>query len=271
MRKVLKLFGFLLVLLTTISVVSCGKPVLEGEEVKYSITLKATDGSRLKNVKVGFYINKYLMYEGVTGSNGVASIDAVAHNYTVKFANLPEKVAFDGKFNVEKGKTSYVFTLPTTVISSVKEGQDAYKIGDVVHNFTLTDTYGKKFDFKTEFEKYDLFLINFFYIHCGYCTLEMPVLQRALKGYEKRIGVIFISIDPSDTNEGINYLMEDVGVNFRAVKSGESNLEYHYNLYGTPSTAFIDKYGMFVEFVEGYSPSADTFVSRFITYLSPNY
>jgi len=269
-------FNFLLLgalLLSSVVLGSCGGPDLEGEKVKYTITLSSINGKkRLPNVEVGLYAGRRLIASGVTGGNGTATISTVPYNYTVKFKNLPDSYYVESSFKTEGDKYSYVYKLPSTVPNKHAPDGYVYTKGDVVYDFDVVDSDGKNFSFYDEFKKYDMFLINFFYVDCYYCQLEFQVLKEVIKGYEDKVGIICIDVLGSDTNNYINQLKTAYELPFRMAKEGDSNLVAAFGgIPGTPSTVVVDRYGLYSEMIEGYYSDHDFFVEKFIEYTMPSY
>lgn len=261
-------------LLSCVALESCSKPNLKGDPVNYTFTLQSINGkSRLTNVEVKLYAGKHLITSGFTGANGVAEISAVPYNYTVKFDNLADHYLKDTKFTTSKDDEdySYVYKIPSTVRNEEMPIDKIYRDYDVVYDFDVTDSEGNSFSFYDEFQKYDMFFINFFYVDCYWCQQEFPVLKKAIEGYENKVGMILIDINYNDTNEYINRLKTAFDIPFKMAREGNSGLSTAFNVTGTPCSVIVDKYGIYAQRIEGYHADTDFFTELFIKYTMPTY
>lgn len=274
MKNKINIFLLGSLLLSCIALESCSKPNLKGDPVNYSFTIQSINGkSRLANVEVKLYAGKYLITSGFTGANGVAEISAVPYNYTVKFDNLADYYLKDTKFTTSKDDEdySYIYKIPTTVRNEEMPIDKVYNLNEVVYDFDVTDSEGNSFSFYDEFQKYDMFIINFFYVDCYWCQQEFPILKKAIEAYEDKIGIILIDINPYDTNEYINQLKTAYNIPFRMAREGNTNLSDAFSVTGTPCSVIIDRYGLYAQSITGYYGEVDYFTELFIKYTMPTY
>lgn len=86
-------------------------------------------------------------------------------------------------------------------------------------------------------------LINFFASWCLPCREEMPVLEKIVRRYRSE-GVVFLGIAVDDTEEKMKDFIKRYGVTFPVGLDKTAEIQKSYNLYGIPTTYFIDKDGI---------------------------
>ena len=118
-------------------------------------------------------------------------------------------------------------------------------------DFTATDAQGNKV--KLSDLRGKPVIINFWATWCGYCTVEMPVFERAYGEYGEDIH--FMMLDAVDgvreTRAKGEAYIADGGYTFPVYFDEEQEAVTIYGIRAFPTTAFIDAEGFLVAGIEG--------------------
>jgi len=244
----------------------------------YTIEVKTVGGMKLEGVMC--YVHKGDDYQIVgrpkeTDSNGIAQFELpVADDYSVELIGVPEG------YNVKEGDTKadrYPFTnmgVSITLASSpIKDGSlsSDYKVGDVMHDFTLTDINGNEYNLSDVLESKKLVVLNFWYVGCDYCYKEFPYLNAAYSEYKDDVLVLGINDYANNTLADVEAFEVydrkdqkiDMQIPFVRVEPETNGVmrkrfEPNDGTLGYPFSVYIDRYGVICLIENGYSPSMST-------------
>lgn len=114
------------------------------------------------------------------------------------------------------------------------------KIGSPIPSFDLPDVDGRMISNK-EYLGTPL-MINFWATWCAPCKLEMPLLQKTAKRYEKSLTVFAVNFDePKETV--IKYVSQN-SIDIPVVLDESGAMANSYGVHAFPVTFFIDKEGI---------------------------
>lgn len=122
--------------------------------------------------------------------------------------------------------------------------EEITKIGE----FTSKDLDGNEVT-QDVFAEADITMINFWGTFCPPCIKEMPEIQKINAEYEGKAQVIGIPIDvdfdkpESDEFKAALEILGKAKAEFRNIKPAGDIEEYAKNLYGVPTTIFVDSEG----------------------------
>ena len=204
-KRILSLLLVFIMLATAVcQLVSCGDDGGDGgnttppddnpsdETTTYTVEVKSIGGLKLSGVLVELYApDGSLGGRGVrTDSNGIANfVNFPKNTYKAKLSDVP-----DGYIVNADG---YDIGKPIVLISQVISDPDTtgvvYKLGDIIHDFTVTTTDGKTWTLSEVLKEKDAVMINFWYTTCTYCIGEFPDFEEAYKKYAEKMGVIAIN------------------------------------------------------------------------------
>ena len=123
------------------------------------------------------------------------------------------------------------------------------------NNITFSDFNGK------------ILLVNFWATWCVPCIKEMPSLDRLKEKFNKNFDVIAISVD-RDGLEKVNEFFEEKKINnlnkFFDIKN---SLAKEMDLFGVPTSFFVDKKGNLIGYYQGDMEWDNNTVVNFINYL----
>ncbi|MGH2359160.1 MAG: TlpA disulfide reductase family protein [bacterium] len=87
-------------------------------------------------------------------------------------------------------------------------------------------------------------VMNFFASWCPPCRAEARDLEATYRRYRDR-GIVFLGVDiEQDTWDDARAFLREFGITYPIVRDGASIIAKKYELYGLPTTYFIDKDGV---------------------------
>ena len=278
----------------------------ETQTATYTVNVKSVGGLPLSDVTVRIYKDasmQDLADFGTTDKNGSLSITLKASSTYHAKLTAPEGYAVLDKYALVGATTNIALT------SSVIEDDEGdgtnqpdgfksfYKLGDVMHDFTMTDTDGNEIKL-SELLKRETgkgkngVLLNFWYTSCSYCIQEFPGLNSAYKKLAEQYGVELIAINDYESDNAwevknfkdvlwtkpveINDKGQSVGgygeeaLAFPMTKDFTYNLAYAFGIGGYPTTVMIDRYGV-ITMVHSGAIAESKFEAMFETLGSPTY
>ncbi len=217
-------------------------------------------------------------------------------NYSAVLYDVPEGYKYEEKYPL--GTTGVTITLYSGVIADESIKGVDYKLGDIIRDFTLTDSEGQPVKLSEVLKTKKAVLLNFWFINCGYCVKEFPGLNEAYKKYSDDIEVIAINTGSTDTISGIKDFKDNFpgvvdangypayydSLRFTMVKdtsevSGVNKNEYGNAIPGiigafgynvAPVSIMIDRYGMISLINEG-EMTQNQFENMFEYFTSDNF
>lgn len=185
----------------------------EGGEIttaSYTVTVESRYGLPLRNVLAVVYDTEdtsTAVGQARTDKDGKASfkLDS-SKTYTVKLeGGVPDGyiVGTDGfSFNVAKHAAIKLTSAP------ISDGDihdvDMYEVGDVIHDFFITDVYGEEFLISSVLEEKNLLVLNFWYTGCGPCVQEIPYMIQAYESYNNTYGDVVEIFGINDHGESVD-------------------------------------------------------------------
>ena len=117
-------------------------------------------------------------------------------------------------------------------------------------SFSLTDLNGQPVSTTALLGK--VVVVNFWYIKCGFCVLEMPALKQLTATYKDNPNVVFLSFAPDSPDLLRKFLAKQGDFGF-AVLPLSKELEAKFGVLAYPTTAVIDKRGLYTFDKVGYA------------------
>ena len=147
-----------------------------------------------------------------------------------------------------------------------------YAVGDIVEDFTLTDTEGNELTLSELLEEKDMVLVNFWATWCTWCKVEFPFMEEALLEYEDDVAVIAVNCDETEDAATVAEFKESMGlsaIHFADDTAGLSEL--FDTTQGIPFSAVIDRFGTVCWTELGAITEKDKFTAVFDTFTGDNY
>lgn len=267
-------------------------PTEEVELVDYSVIVKDIAGKPLNDFYVTFYLDDEIVAEGYTNNSGTYTKSLEANIYDVEVEGR------EGYFlNIEMFKTDLIGT-PIEVeaqiesLAGVKAPKDNYyELGEVMYDFTVTDTEGTKLTLYDLLDKYKAVFINFWYTTCSACYYEFPYMVEAyestIEGTDVKYSdeICIIAINPGtagngDTLADIKNFKESSNLSFYVAMDydmDESNLTADpaltsmFGVTGYPTTVAVDSYGLIADIEVGAITATEKWTQTFDKYIDEDY
>ncbi len=194
--------------------------------------------------------------------------------YEIVVEGAPKGYEFsnpDRKYETgSKGTSTVVSITPTGVLEDAAPMGTYYKLGDVVHDFTVKLPNGDDYTLSKVLEEKKMVLLNFWATWCDPCKSEFPAMHNAAIEYKDTVSVIAVST--TDSQEGVQEFQAKNGyTQFNMAASGSDNLKSFFGVQGIPHTVMIDRYGVIVFNEVGGMPSVSAFTSRFERFVGDDY
>ncbi len=250
---------------------SATEPATEGEtggeaedgKTEYTVSVKTIGGRPLAQLAFYIYVGEDLITYGQTDDNGIGSVKLEpGREYTVELpAPSLEGYILQDRYEFVGNTASIVLT--STVIEDTDLTGVQYKLGDIMHDFTLTTTDGKKITLSEVLKEKKGVLINFWYSTCSPCINEFPYMVSAYEKYKDDIEVIAVNSYAGDNEISVKDFQATMGLTFPVVKDYSSGLGTAFGIMYYPTSIFVDRYGVICLIEVGGLTSEKPFVSAF--------
>ncbi len=263
--------------------------------IEYTVLVKDIAGKPLHNFYVMFYDGNDVVAEGYTTKEGTYKTSQLPKNYDVVIEGR------EGYYlNQEMFKTDLIGSVieVEAEIDSLagKEGDifTSYELGDVMYDFTVTNTEGKSLTLYDLLEEKKVVILNFWYTTCSACYYEFPYMVEAYestyvdefgnkKNYKDDIAII--AINPTiagngDTLDDVKSFKQSMNLSFDValdLDGDKQNLTFdpllttQFAINAYPTTIFIDSYGLIAEVGVGAVTATDKWTQTFDKYLKDDY
>lgn len=276
----------------------CGEPYTDGVDKTpdngnttkktYTVSIKSYGGLALDGVRLYIHeeddINSPTIARASTDKNGVATFELTpSDSYYIELENYPLGYVANDLYKMDaNGKTIQLMSKPIDPeeeeIWDVKE----YELGDVIHDFTITDLEGNEHTVSDVLNEKKLLVLNFWYAGCSNCDAEFPYLSSAYDKYSDKIELFAINDYAGETlNDALNHQIKDkngnvIETNFPkffldVARDNDLFLLDKFGSTGYPTTVMIDRYGVICMIEIGGIPSEKPFVKAFEYFTSDNY
>ncbi|MCH2540630.1 MAG: TlpA family protein disulfide reductase [Alphaproteobacteria bacterium] len=134
-----------------------------------------------------------------------------------------------------------------------------------ISNLTFKDHKEKEISF-SDF-KGKILLVNFWATWCAPCIKEMPSLDRLESKINGDFDVIAISVDRDGVEKVTDFFDENKISNLEKFFDIKNSLAKEMNLYGVPTSFFVNKEGDLIGYYQGDMEWDNDTVINFINYL----
>ena len=134
-----------------------------------------------------------------------------------------------------------------------------------ISNLTFKDHKEKEISF-SDF-KGKILLVNFWATWCAPCIKEMPSLDRLKSKVGGDFDVIAISVDRDGVEKVTDFFDENKISNLEKFFDIKNSLAKEMNLYGVPTSFFVNKEGNLIGYYQGDMEWDNDTVINFINYL----
>ena len=117
----------------------------------------------------------------------------------------------------------------------------APELGHYAPNVTLTDLAGHSV--QIAHWRGQIVVLNFWYVACQPCTLEMPALEREYLA-EQGKGVVVVGVNTADDTGAIDDFLHQLGITYPIVRDPDLRAATAYKITDTPTTFILDRQGV---------------------------
>ena len=186
----------------------------KGEKQTYTIEVKSIGGMALSGVTVMVYTDSTLedlVNFGTTDAEGKAYIDMPAkEGYVAAVSGLPAGYETEEYYEIVGNGVS-IYAVSRVIADTNIQGV-SYKVGDVIRDFTVTDTDGKSHTLSEILKDKELVVLNFWYTTCSWCIEEFPYMNAAYASYSDKVEIL----ETKDVN----------GVQWGRISNGWISMDY---------------------------------------------
>ncbi len=227
-----------------------------GGNNKYVISITSTGGLPLNGVRVTASKDGNELKSGIS-RNGKVELALALDEYDLTFSNLPAGYYIPEGSSYKTSAESYEFSavFNSKVISTSATTGTLYGVGDVMHDFAVTDSDGVRLLLSELVENNKAVMLNFWFKSCGPCRSEFPAIEEAYKVYQDDLKII--ALTNQDTLSDVQSYKDELDLTFYL---GQDNggITSLFGVTSFPTTVIIDRYGV-VAYIESGSDSNPVF------------
>lgn len=149
--------------------------------------------------------------------------------------------------------------------ASAERESKLYEPGDVMEDFSVTTPEGEIITLSGLLEEYKAVVINFWFADCVWCVREFPFMQAAYE--QARDDIAILALTPYDDDETISAFKQKHSLTFLMAKDTDM-LRARFGVRGYPTTAVINRFGVFSVIEAGAQPSIESFERLYSPYLA---
>ncbi len=243
----------------------------EGEKnTAYVIEVKTEGGMSLSGVDVYIYeddtLTEMVAFAKTDAEGKMSFTDVESETYVAVLQGVNDGYQVEKSYALSGAETEVVLSsevLPETDLSGV-----SYKLGSVIHDFTLKTPDNKEYKLSDLLKEKKAVILNFWYTQCEPCKMEFPYLQEAYEKYSKEVEVLAINPVEAD-DDVIAGFQKSMGLIF-PVAQGDANWQTVFNLV-YPTTVVVDRYGVITLIHKGTLPNTEIFENVFECFTAEDY
>ena len=247
-------------------------PEVNPNENKYTVNVKSDGGMPLNDVQVAFKKDGETKLLTVA-KDGVITVNLPVDTYTLEVDPdslpagyyLPEDMK-PAPISGANGTTD--IKIPSKVITSTATSSKRYVPGDIMHDFSYVNSKGETKQLSELLKTKKAVLINFFFVACGPCQAEFPVIEKAYNQYKDDLE--FVALSNQDSATAIKNFQAQQGYSFD-MGYDASALYNNFSVSGYPTSIMVDRYGAVAYRSTGTETRESTWVSLFARFTAPDY
>ena len=206
-------------------------------------------------------------------ANFLAEDIAQVGNYTIVVENAPKGYALPEsvyKTVALAGTETVIPITPTGILQDAAPAGTYYRLGDVVHDFTVTLSDNTTYTLSEVLQEKDLVLLNFWATWCAPCKSEFPAMHNAAIAYQDNVSVLAVST--TDSKGAVaEFKSSNAYSAFNMAAAGSGNLAAMFGVSSIPHTVIIDRYGVVAFNHVGSMPSMSAFTVQFDKFVGEDY
>ncbi|MDE6504501.1 MAG: redoxin domain-containing protein [Clostridia bacterium] len=254
-----------------------------------TIRVASMGGLGLAEVSVSISADGNEIAKGTTDENGNYEVSLENGTYTAKIDNVPNGYKPSDSYTVEitNDKKEVVLGVNSSIITGEALPEKQFLTGDIMYDFNIKTTYkavvsedaignesisieSGSLSLAEAFEGKKAVLLNFWYVGCSPCKLELPAIMEAYAEYSNDVAILAINNYPTEGDEEVASYVRTNKVTYPMGKdSADVCKRFNFNAY--PTSIMIDRYGVICEFHVGSVTDTDFWRNWFKKYTDPNY
>ncbi|MBQ7761529.1 MAG: redoxin domain-containing protein [Clostridia bacterium] len=286
MKKLLCI-SLVLALTTLLFLVGCNNeenPPPTPSTFSYVVDIKTDTGKILQNVTVEFLDEngEFLDYK-TTDENGRVAVENLEKEAkTALLSDVPKGYQYSESYTL--GGTNTEILLTTQLINESHENV-RYQLGDIMHDFTVTDQNGNTLTLSQILEDKEMVMLNFWYTTCSFCVKEFPDMNKVYDQHSQKAG--FIGLNSVNNQVSINNFIANFDTVYNKYNNTEASpidvpdltlplaidnqgIENAFGFSSNPATVVIDRYGV-ISFIHEGALSESQLESLFAFFTSEDY
>jgi len=271
-----------------------GPVVGEKDPIPYSIYIEDIAGKPLSGFYVWFYLDDEVVADGYTGSDGLFVTELEPNNYDVIVEGREGYYLNQENFTTDLLGTQINVPCELDSLEGIEaEVGHGYEVGDLIYDFTLTDTDDNELKLYELLKTKKVVFLNFWYTTCSACLYEFPYMVEAYESSFEKDGITInysdeiaiIAINPGiagnqDTLQDVINFKVSMGLSFNVAMDYDYNpsnltmdpaLTSMFGVNAYPTTVIVDRYGLIAEIEPGAVTSTEKWTQAFDKYISDDY
>ena len=224
----------------------------KGDKKAYTVEVKSVGGMALQGVTVMVYTDNTLedlVNFGTTDATGKATIEMPAKDgYVAVVTGLPAGYEVEPYYEFV-GNSVSIYAVSRVIADTNIQGV-SYKVGDVIRDFTVTDSDGKSHTLSEILKDKELVVLNFWYTTCSWCVEEFPYMNAAYANYSDKVEILALDPYGTDSEGDIATFKASMGLEFPMIKDYNA-LYAAFGVTAFPTSVFVDRYGVICIIEEG--------------------
>ncbi len=280
--------------------------IVDPEAIEYQILVKDIAGKPLSNFYVTIYERRTnnILAEGNTKADGYFTANLLPGIYDVEIEEKEGYYLNENLFQTDKvGSIIEIEAQIYGLAGEVADPDHIYQVGDIMYDFTVTDTEGNELTLYELLEEFDAVVLNFWYTGCTYCVQEFPAIEDAYNSviggsdsdivspnpeqlYKDKVAIIAINPgnvgnnDAGDSNSDISNFKESYKLTFPFALDYDAipnnniknpGLTTMFGIKAYPTTVIVDRYGLIAEIAEGAVTQIEKWTQTFDEYIASDY
>ncbi len=236
----------------------------------HTVSVKTQGGMALSEVDVYVYNDEKLTdleTFASTDESGIANLSlAEGGDYYIALSGLKKGYVVDDYYTFNG--TTAVITVNTALITDGKITEATLGLGDVMYDFTVTDTNGEEVKLSELLKEKKMVMLNFWYTTCSWCLTEFPIMAEAYEDYKDQIEIV--ALNPMDGDAETLSFQNSNNLPFKvaACQAAWSNT---FSISGYPTSVVIDRYGVICLVESGAITSKSVFTNVFDHFTAEDY
>lgn len=237
----------------------------------FSVEVTAQSGKAFEGIGVYIYSDeaqKELVWFEKTSKDGKVTFESDdAKGYIIVLKDIPEGYAAEEYYVIEKNETKIV--LETVIVEGEDISNITYKVGDVVKDFSVTDTDGKDHKVSELLKDKKAVVLFFWDMESLACKDELAILMEAYEKYKKEISVLALHPLSADSS-AMAELKDSLEITFPLAICEKEWIDA-LAIDNFPTTVIVDQFGVISLIQRGSLPGAEAYGDIFEFFCDEDY